>query len=116
MRVNESNHWRRFNVAMRVAGVWWTFGGLGFLGWAIYYAFDPSDLPPQQTITGSPAIDFSIIGAAATALGLYGALRGPYRPDLGDAFFRGSHRSGFPWLPVTPRTGPRSWWTIGPRS
>jgi hypothetical protein len=74
------------------------------------------DLPPQQTMTGSSSIDFSIIGAVAAALGLHGALRGPYRPDLGDTFFRSSRRSGFPWLPVTPPTGPRSWWTGEPRS
>jgi hypothetical protein len=112
---SQRRHWRVFNVAMRVVGLWWTFGGLVVLGWALYFVFHPADLPLERTISGSPSIDFSIIGALVTSLGLYGVIRRPYRPDLGDTFFRGSRQSGFPWLPpVVPPSGPRSWWTGEP--
>jgi hypothetical protein len=100
---------------LRVAGIWWTLGGLLFLGTAVYRGLYPDKVAHQQTLTGSAAIDFTIFGAFTVSVGLYFAFRKPYRPDLGDTFF-GGPRKGFPWLPPTaPPGGPRSWWTGEPR-
>ena len=104
------SHWRRFNVMLRITGIWFTFGALVFLAAAggLMGALDH----PENAITGSPRLDMAIGGGLTLAIGAAFLILRPYRPDLNDR-----HRPGFPWIKhVPPPPGQRkSWWTGEPK-
>ncbi len=106
---------------MRVIGAGFFFGGVAALGWAAFGLFNPVDVPPAETLTGSYSLDALLTGTLAAGMGLLVLTRRPYRPDLGDTMLsertRRRLRTHGPDQ-MSPagkhETERRNWWTGDP--
>jgi len=84
-------HWRTFNLLLRIMGILWVLGGVGFILWSIYFLFEPA--PPNANYLVGPAVDYAVVGTFVIVVGVLCLKLEPYRPDLGAV------------------EGPYRWWT-----
>jgi len=109
---NQTRYFRIFNVAVRVAGVCFTIGGL-----VIMFDNLSALLHPEQSTGKSNGVEAIFVGCLPLCIGVGLLLARATRPDLGDGFV--SDRvmrivRGLPsnWgRPVVPGRESRTWWT-----
>ena len=100
----QTSYWRLFNVLVRAFGLVTLVAGLVFLIWGAARIVVWGGIPALE----SPLWVLPIVGLLAAGLGA-AVLRGPpYRPDLGDVFWRFD-----PFGTHTAQSTPKrySWWT-----
>ena len=116
-------HARTFNVGLRVAGIWFSLGGIAFLIWSVVYVIRPEEATQVTTLSASAAVDAFLVGSLILTVGGWLLRRPSYRPDLGDVLFsdriyRLLHGLPKNWARPTPQgyvhPKRRRWWTGDP--
>lgn len=87
-------HWRAVSVLMRVVGIWWLLGGIGFITAAIRELVSPSGVAGNFLV--SPVVDAAVVGAFVILAAVVLLRVRPYRPDLARVAGRTSWWTGEP--------------------
>lgn len=95
--MNDTAHFRLFNIGCRLFGLMSLVAGAGFLFSAAAYLLSPQMTEGVNTVSGSAAIDAFAVGVFSSIIGFFTIRAEAHRPDIPTGEKRNAKH--------------RSWWT-----